>query len=387
MLASVFFFCVFSSLMWLMYSIMYIKEYLHGVSLSSMGMADFALCIFVVVLPVFILWAIFGYVMQFLNSRKMNSNLYYLFKQMKKNQDYTDLIARVMLEAEHGVKDGFILNKFDLFVSDMNELVAEIIYRSHLASNDQIERLWTKVQNGGKWAFGKVVIEISQSQDNFAMRIFEKSRGDNVLAGTILEFCARYLSLVSILEKHDRERIFLNMIETGVFGKVFSIFAPISDEIRKSREVASALASEKKAAKKEEKKIYNPEAEEENKPSLSLKIKNPFKKKELSAVAEEVSEEDEKQTDPLSIALQKSFGSDEENPLDIVIKKDDIRVEFEREEILTTTQKTINHLKKEWEEMQQNEQPAPRKKAKKEEENEDLGYPFAGWVDEENYSK
>ena len=37
-----------------------------------------------------------------------------------------------MLEAEQNGKDGFILNKFDLFITDMNELLAEIIQRGAL---------------------------------------------------------------------------------------------------------------------------------------------------------------------------------------------------------------------------------------------------------------
>lgn len=55
-----------------------------------------------------------------------------------------------------------------------------------------------------------------------------------MIAGTVLEWCARYLSLTALLEKHDKERVFIAIIETGVFGKVFSILAPVSDEIRRS---------------------------------------------------------------------------------------------------------------------------------------------------------
>ena len=43
-----------------------------------------------------------------------------------------------MLEAEQNGKDGFILNKFDLLVTDINELLAEIIQRGALAAPEQI---------------------------------------------------------------------------------------------------------------------------------------------------------------------------------------------------------------------------------------------------------
>lgn len=77
---------------------------------------------------------------------------------MKKNLEYTDLIARIMLEAEQNGKDGFILNKFDLFITDMNELLAEIIQRGALAAPERIDSLWAKTRSGAKWAFGKVII-------------------------------------------------------------------------------------------------------------------------------------------------------------------------------------------------------------------------------------
>ena len=76
--------------------------------------------------------------------------------QLQKNQDYTDLVVRVMLDAEHEIKDGFVLNKFDMFVADMNEALAEIIYRCNIASSAQLEQLWLKVRRGEKWTMGKV---------------------------------------------------------------------------------------------------------------------------------------------------------------------------------------------------------------------------------------
>ncbi|MFR8205057.1 MAG: hypothetical protein ACLU99_01055 [Alphaproteobacteria bacterium] len=44
-----------------------------------------------------------------------------------------------------------------------------------------------------KVVFRKVIIEVNNAQPNFQMRIYEKACTDIVLAGTIMEFCARYL--------------------------------------------------------------------------------------------------------------------------------------------------------------------------------------------------
>ncbi len=463
MLALAFFISVFSTVSWLIYTFMYIGEKLNGLSFSSLGLIDISVYTSLVLLPILVLWMVFGYINQYLLSGTFNKNLYSLFKQMKKNQDYTDLIARIMLEAEQEIKDGFILNKFDIFISDMNELLSETIYRSAIASSEQIDRLWNKVQNGGKWSFGKVIVEVSQSQPNFQRRIFDKSQTDAVLAGTVLEFCARYSSLVSLLEKHDKERVFLNIIETGIFGKVFSIMAPIADEIRRSREISSSRPDfVKNNFVSEPKPIFSARESEEPvpaepkksqmtyvKPAMPVHRKtekndiksfitsiNPFKKK-----SEHFSKEEPKmeETDPFSMALQRSFGEEpvfeeptvsapsyEEEAVSVhkisfpeepeistiqVSQREEAEKEFfisapdfEQEETssapvfyrekaveeteeapFSSTQKALNNLKKEWEEMKKIEEPVSVKKA--DEDETSYSYPFGGWTDEENYSK
>jgi len=405
-----FFVSVFLTIVWLIFSVTHISDGLGGMSFDSLSIHDASIQMLVVVIPIFIIWMIFGYVLQFMQARSISGNMVSLFKQMKKNQDYTDLIGRIMLEAEREVKDSFMLNRFDLFISDMNELAAEVIYRANIASNEQIERLWKKVQNGGKWAFGKVIVEVNCSQPNFQVRLFEKSKADAVLAGTILEFCARYNSLIALLEKHDKNRIFLDIIETGVFGKTFTIMSPIAEEIRHVRE--SSLSLSKKAGDFEadhddevrvvkQKKIYNPEASSEDKPSIVSKL-NIFKKKDE---AEPLRVKEDKM---FSAALERSFGEAgdgiqvsgdregipgflsgareeplfddegsevfaEDRRVEVVVEP---RAEARREEPkieapATNTQRALDSLKKEWEEMKHNDdQPS---------------YPFGGWADEENY--
>lgn len=167
MLALAFFISVFSTLTWLIFSAAYINDHLGGVAFGALGITDISVYLALILLPILVLWMVFGFINQYLGSRTLSNNMFSLFKQMKKNQDYTDLIARIMLEAEQEIKDGFILGKFDLFIADMNELIADLLLRCNIASAEQIERLWTKVQNGGKWAFGKVLIEVNQNQPIF----------------------------------------------------------------------------------------------------------------------------------------------------------------------------------------------------------------------------
>ena len=235
MLAFAFFAAVFSTLTWLIYILMYINDKLGGASFAQLGLLDLSLYVAITVLPILILWMIFGYVNQYISFAHISQNSKILYQQLKKNLDYTDLIARILLEAQKEVKNSFVLNKFELFIADMNELLAETIQRGALASSEQVDRLWHKVKDGAKWAFGKVIIEISANQPNFAPRLVAKAQNDSVLGGTILEFCARYQNLLNILEKHDKEKVFLSVIETGVYGKVYSILAPIGEQVRRAR--------------------------------------------------------------------------------------------------------------------------------------------------------
>lgn len=477
MLALSFFSAVFSSLLWLIYSIAYISDNTEGVDLSSLGITNLLFYILLVILPIFIIWVIFGYILQYFNTKNLNNNMTLLFKQMKKNQDYTDLIARIMLESEQQIKDGFIMDRIDILIADMNELIAEIISRAALATKEQIENMWGKVCNGGKWAFGKVIIEISQNQPNFQLRVFQKSQNDTVLAGTVLEFCARYQNILALLDQHDRERVFLNVIETGIFGKVFSILAPVADEIRKHRDVNANKESN------EDLQSFEPKAAEKNSSAplppimTARRDRLPEEKKSVFDTIGSFLKKDKKQApsfqqpstekDPFSAALERSFGksedvdepqirlaeddyqapeiilrrdeddlprismpdnNDEDNRRSFFNDDDDIRSNTEMPESpsfqrdshhipsftfrsaaesenkfsdeptletknfanngeMTSTQRTLGELKKEWEGMKRVSKTKEDYAPMQNEGSENLSYPFGGWTDESNYNK
>ena len=469
MLALSFFTVVFSSLLWVIYAIVQVADKLSDGALNNAGIVDISIYAAFVLLPVFALWVIFGIISQYLHNQNFNRNLFYLLSQMKKNQDYSDLLARIMLEGEQQIKDGFAIQQFDLFISDMNELISEIIQRSSLASPEQIDRLWSKVRNGGKWAFGKVIIEVNQNQPSFQMRIFDKAMKDKVLAGTIMEFCARYLGTVDLFEKHDHEKIFLGIIENGVLGKVYSIFSPISDELRRKRNAALKQKPQNNDFAAQAKSSYQPEMiiddeeetqklnQQENKISEIIsdkvnKIKAPkFSLSDtlsfLRRKKEEESSEDftpaNEEKDVLSIALERSFGNnteskqepkfnvfdinvqtndgssdngpkfsinlpetasnpslisepDNENSSELVIEPKEKSATSKRAPYaeMSSTQRTLDNLRKEWEDLKKAEgssyeSTASENKEKPTAENDDdnLTYPFGGWTNEDNYNK
>ena len=209
MLTITLFAMVFVSVIWLFYSFNFVLSSLSGMSFFDAGVLNVILYTLFVCLPVFILWFVFGVISQYAYNKSSFRQMYKLFSQMKKNQEYSDLLARIMLETEQNIKSSFMLSRFDVLISDMNELLSEFLLREKLTSSEQIESLWVKVQNGGRWSFGKVLIENYNRQPVFQKKIYADASVDSLLAGIIMEFCSRYQTLLTVLEKHDKEKIFL----------------------------------------------------------------------------------------------------------------------------------------------------------------------------------
>lgn len=430
MLAGAFFITVFSSILWAIYA------FTH----AGAGITDFTITVAVVCLPIGLLWSMFGYAYQYISAGTLNKNMYSLFKQMRKNQDYSDLIAKVILEAEQELRDSLVLSKFDLLIADMNELLSDILLRGSFISAENADNLWEKVRNGGKWAFGKIIISLHLAQPDFARRLQQKALGDSILGGTVLEFCSRYQSLVCALEKHDREHIFLNIIETGVFGKVFSILAQPADSIRQNRDLAMThqqMTSEDFDTEPELKiKTKSPERplvseyEEKSGSPLSETARRLFVNTFTRKKKEEPSETKESaDPDPFSLALEKSFGSSDpiektepvfessepeiEEPLapvreifispaadendmsmpEITLSKDEepsglSLVSSSLEENFLSSREKLADIRREWEDAKtRNEKASESASAPKAGSDEDYSYPFGGWSDVENYNK
>ena len=339
MLAIILTLTVFTSLVWCGWSIHFILEALHGISFLDAGLLNVILYILFVSVPLLLIWLIFGFITQTLYNMRTLKNFNRLFAQMKKNQEYSDLLARIMLSSEQNNKCSFEMGRFDLLLSDINELLSEFITRQRLADEDQIEYLWKKVQNGGKWSFGKVIIENFNRQPNFKQKVLVNVTSDNLLAGTVLEFCARYQTIIGLLEKYDQDKIFLDMLETGVMGKVYALLSPIGNEINRLRE--SSL--------------------HEDRPTRTA----------AGDIAVEPAVMEEKK-DEFSLALERSF-SDASSK---VRSKEPV---LNMPEELTETQKALNSLKKEWRE--------EVKPLTSQETTDDLTYPFGGWSDAQNYKK
>lgn len=411
MLTVLFFIAVFSSLTWLVYAGLYINGLLAGADLSSVTATTLAMYAGLTVLPIWVVWQIFGFVNQYFRTKSTDARLTQLFNQMKKNQDYTDLVVRVMLDAEHEIKDGFVINKFDVFVADMNEILADIIQRCNVASSLQMEQLWAKVKNGERWVIAKTLIEAAKNHADFAAYVAQKARKDNVFKGTLLEFCARYQNLNALLEKHDRDRVFITIIETGVMGKVYSILAPVADALTVPEQLEPEPEEEKTFEVSPN--IINMQApsNDDDKPSLWSRL-NPFKTHKQQT-------QTSKDDNEFFEALQKSMNSpqeqhksfqqqSEDNEPEVKVSADNVEHEPRLVEPETELKIVPAADKEDWNEENSPEFVAPLQNAVPEiiiDENARIGvtdsknnsktepkepnfaYPFGGWMNEDNYKK
>ena len=437
MLVFAFFAAVFSCVSWLIYAVMFVNTKLLEENLWEQSSQDMLLFLAVIFLPVLVIWSVFGYVNQFLVNRGMSRKQNELLKQLQKNQDYTDLVVRVMLDAEHEIKDGFVLNKFDVFINDMNEALGEVIQRCNIASSAQLDQLWQRVRRGEKWALGKAVLEASKNQSTFDAWVREKVGRDKVFRGSLLEFCSRYQNLMQLLEKHDRDRVFLSMIETGVFGKVYSVIAPLSErsddlkiEVKekimphtaKTQDYTSVLKIATIEEPKADETIVNVDKDDDDeeeyiapKQSFFSRI-NPFRRKNNT------DEIDEDEQDPFFQALQNSFQDNgrplaEENNAPFsglsTAAPEKSEPSFGASVVaepslssgptfgsvedtlanLRSRQSTAEPVVSESRLKQAVVKPETASTLKvdrvseKKEDNEDLVYPFGGWTDENKYNK
>ena len=441
-----FFLAFFTSCSWLIYAVMFAQSKLETEGLWAQSPEMMLTLLAVVVLPILTIWMIFGYVNQYINNKQMNRKQAELLTQLQKNQDYTDLVVRVMLDAEHEIKDGFVINKFEVLINDMNEALSEIIQRCNIASSSQLEQLWQRVGRGERWTLGKAIIDASKSRSTFNAWVSEKVGRDKVFKGSLLEFCSRYQNLLQLLEKHDRDRVFIRMIETGVFGKVYSIIAPLSAGVsnftvredepfstteEKTNDYTSVLKLATMSEPTAQNTIMNVDKNDEEEareeyvepktsiferfkmfgrkkpePETSMAEQDPFFKAlhnsfqgELSLsepslqpqdnFASNLSEADTKQEEPLT--ANRDFMKGFESHISATANQDLYSTQSSQNQSASVSDFAARLAAVRSEAMQTAEsarpEPTVEKNIPEEKDNEDLVYPFGGWTDENNYGK
>lgn len=245
-----FFIAAFSSIFWFIFSLRYtnITATLSGNNAEALYQA-----VTIMLFPIALVWIVFAIIKGFYAERRSLARLNTILDTIHKNTESTASLCTMLLGAEAEIKNGFIVNEFDILISDTNEVLADIIKRSNSISSTQMEHLWTRTAGGERWLIAKTFIETHSFQSGFTNHLLQKAKKDSLLKGSILEFQTRYQGLKSLLETNDKQRLFYNMVEYGALGKVYSLLNPIAQELlNKKTSVPDARISKSEFTQTEE---------------------------------------------------------------------------------------------------------------------------------------
>lgn len=234
-----FFIAAFSSILWFLFG-------LKSINLQNMANnpETFYQVIFSIAFPIGLIWGIFALIKSTEEQKDIRLQNLRITEQLNKNAETTNALNCALIALEKEFKNSFMLQEIDTLIADCNEILSDIIKRSNSISSAQMEHLWNRTAGGERWLIAKTFIETNNFQPGFTDHLINKAQKDPLLKGSILEFEARTRSLYQLLEMHDTQRIFYNMIEFGAMGKVYNIIIPIAEKLKKINE--TTIQSEKK---------------------------------------------------------------------------------------------------------------------------------------------
>ena len=269
MLTFSFFTAVFLTISWLMYIGTYIFSRLGGVSPAALGLTDLAVYTALAVVPLFVIWMTWNGFYRFRHEKNLQKQFKNIEAQFKQNQEFFEIVARMLWQGQQNRQNHFVLERTELFVSELNGLLADMLQRYNFISDSEAAKLWSTAEKGNKWGFAKALISLQNSSVDFENRLYRAAVREtlvkavpkngafvetpagygtviqvNLLRGTVNEFCARYARLLELLKMHDQEKIFLPVIETGALGKAFAILAPLADRLQQNQPAAPKTADE-----------------------------------------------------------------------------------------------------------------------------------------------
>ncbi len=351
-----FFAAVLISVLWLAGVVFWASAKLADVAISALALNEIAVYGLIMLLPVFMIWFLWAMFYGFCQQLSLQKQIAKLSLQINKNQEYTDVIAQNIIKGAQQHSHAFALGKIEMYIRETNEILADILQRYHLLNEKNMIKIWETVKLGNHWGFARAFIDLRNSIPDFEEKITSAARKEKLLSGSLTEFCARYTKLLHLLKEHDEENIIQEVIETGVYGRVFTMFAPIVQKLQEipeedTKNAVEEIVSEPVVLKEEEcffkedfvekvdekTETSQPLAEEKEENKMpEIKIEKPEEMPEFISTAKELKaakkekknnkksfwnkflkenekeeEEDDSQIDPLSLALRRSFGAEE----------------------------------------------------------------------------
>ena len=140
-----FFTAAFVSISWLIYS----SRYLNIFNLiKEANIEQLYQSTIVIFLPIIVIWGVFALIRNHFTDKRVSKYIYNLLDQVNKNTTTAINLSNSLKETDDKLKNGFMLQEFNLLISDINEILSDIIKRSNSASSTQLEHLWTRTAGG-----------------------------------------------------------------------------------------------------------------------------------------------------------------------------------------------------------------------------------------------
>ena len=353
MLTLSFFCAVFTSILWLIYSFFYLSVQLAGNSFETLSLLDMSISMFIVLAPLFAIWFFWEKFRNFNSQKRLNKQLSILTAQVSQNQEYSEIIARILAQTSQQQKHNLAMQDINFYISEMNEILVDILQRYELLPEKDIYNIWKTVSLGNRWGFAKAFADLQHNDFVFQNQLQEKSKYQPLLLGSLKDFCSKYTRLLTLLTKHDEENMLQETIESGAFGRVFVIFSNIINNQNSMSSNAQDIYpdSNESLSVTSADNNYAEETKQDQGFHPVKKIWQKFHK------PQDIEVENKILPDSLSIALERSFGSSEQEDTNNLEQKDNPFYQkmpqntYAPSSYLSEGNRSILSLQKEWEEL------------------------------------
>ena len=150
MLTFSFFTAVFLSISWIIYIGTYIYSRVQGISLPALGLVDIAVYTALVAAPLFVIWTMWNafYRLRTENSRRRQAKNFEA--KLAEQQEFMATVARLLYQNQKNSEKNFFLSQTELFIGELNGLLADMLHRYNFITDTEAARLWTTAEKGNK---------------------------------------------------------------------------------------------------------------------------------------------------------------------------------------------------------------------------------------------
>ncbi len=217
-------FAVSASLLWLCGVLFYVYAKIGFPNLFALPMTDLTMLSATAFLPVIFLWMAVSLIYNVITLKKQGTTITLLLTQARRSADHAEAMVRTLMETQLQSRSAMVLQNADLFINELNDLLADIVVRFGLIQPAHTELVWQRVGDGNRWAFCKVVLNNAENSPKFQDDLKEQLRRDKILAHAVRTFCYRFEQMFTMLERHDIEHYLTKIFEEGAMGRVYLRF-------------------------------------------------------------------------------------------------------------------------------------------------------------------